>query len=136
LTFISCSILLTGSLFAADLACPVALSVRQTATSVPSGWEATSSSEPAHLDGVTFYLKHPKDGGALVPDKTVKQKGEERVTWSFVSQPGDEFWLGCRYTGTTVILVQKLKKDVSQCVVRYDLLPSGSRLRVKAIGCM
>jgi hypothetical protein len=88
-----------------------------------------------HLDRVAFYFKHPKDSGTLVPDKTDKQKGEERVTWNFVHGTGDEFWLGCLYTGTTVVLAQKLKPDVSQCVVRYDLLPSGSRLRIKAVSC-
>jgi hypothetical protein len=127
--------LLAGPSIAQDLACPVSLSVQQTAVNLPSDWEATSTSEPLHLDRVAFYLKHPKLGGALVPDKTDKQKDQERVTWSLVGGAGDDFWLGCLYTGTTVILAQKLKKDVSQCVVRYDLLPSGSRLRVKAISC-
>lgn len=135
LTWLFSCLLLACPSAAADLACPVSLSVRQTAVNVSAEWEATSVSESVHLDHVAFYLKHPKEGGALVPDKSAKQKGEERVTWNFVRGPGDEFWLGCLYTGTTIILAQKLKPDVSQCVVQYDLLPSGSRLRVKAISC-
>ena len=120
---------------AADFVCPASLSVSQTATRVPLGWEAISSAEPLSLERVALYLGNPKEGGVLVPDKTDKQGGVERLTWTFARRPSDEFWLGCSYTGTTVILAQKLKRDVSQCVVQYDLLPSGSRLRVKAISC-
>ncbi len=134
-TLLFCVFLLASPSSAQDLACPVSLSVQQTAASVPAGWEATASSEPVHLSRVAFYLKNPREGGALVPDKSEKQKDEERVTWSFVSGPGDEFWLGCVYTETTVLLAQRLKKGISRCVVRYGLLPSGSRIRVKSISC-
>jgi len=126
-------LLATGQSIALDLTCPQSLSVTQTAANVPSGWEATSGSEPASLQRVAFYIGSPKDRGTIVPDKTDKQNNEERVTWNFVRGPGDEFWLGCSYTGTTVVLAQKLSAGVSQCVVHYDLLPSGSRLRVRAI---
>jgi hypothetical protein len=120
---------------AEDLVCPESFYVQQTATTVPSGWEAASSSQAVHLDRVAFFLNNPKSGNTLVPDKTNKRANEERVSWTFARGPGDNFWLGCLYTGTTVILTHKLKADVSLCVVRYELLPSGSRLRVKAISC-
>jgi len=70
-----------------------------------------------------------------VPDRTEKRSGVESVTWNFVRGPRDEFWLGCLYTGTTVILAQRLNTNISQCVVQYDLLPSGVRLRLKIISC-
>jgi hypothetical protein len=130
-----CILALVSSLVSEDFTCPASLSVQQTAAKVPSGWEAIPSSEPAHLDRIAFYLHNPKIGGALVPDKTSDQKGEARDTWNFIANPGDDFWLGCVYTGSSLVLAQKLKAGISQCVVRYDLLPSGSRLRVKSISC-
>jgi hypothetical protein len=132
--FLFCGFL--SSSIAADFTCPASLTVKQTPITIPSGWEAISGSEPGHLDRVALYLNNPKEGGTLAPDKTDKTKAEETVTWRFVRAPGEEVWLGCVYSGTTVILARKLNSDVSKCVVRYDLLPSGVRLRLKGITCM
>jgi hypothetical protein len=135
LTWFSWALFASSSATAADFTCPASVSVRQTVVNVPTGWEGTSGSDAPHFDRVSFYLKHPKDGGALVPDRTEKRSGVESVTWNFVRGPRDEFWLGCLYTGTTVILAQRLNTNISQCVVQYDLLPSGVRLRLKIISC-
>jgi hypothetical protein len=119
---------------ASDLECPASVTVKQE-IQAPLGWEAVARSSDQQLDRVAFYLKHPSLGGSLVPNATRRSKGEEQVGWAFVPNPGDEFWMGCIYQSTTVILARKLDKQISKCEVRYELLPSGSRLRVKRISC-
>jgi hypothetical protein len=127
--------ILPSSLSAADLKCPTSVAVRQELQATPAGWEAVGGSSDVQLDRVAFYLKHPNIGGSLVPDATERSKGEERESWKFVSAPGDKFWMGCIYHDTTVILARELDTGVSKCEVRYELLRSGSRLRVKQISC-
>jgi hypothetical protein len=119
---------------ASDMSCPASISAKQE-LQAPAGWEAVGGSSNVRLERVAFYLKHPGLGGSLVPDVTHRDKGEERESWTFVSNPGDEFWMGCVYQDTTVILARKLDKGISKCVVSYELLPSGSRLRVKQVAC-
>jgi hypothetical protein len=126
---------LSSSSAAADLKCPASVAVKQELPAPPAGWEAVGGSSDVQLDRVAFYLKHPRLGGSLVPDGNQKSKGEERETWKFVAAPGDEYWMGCIYQDTTVILARKLDPGVSKCEVRYELLKSGSRLGVKQISC-
>jgi hypothetical protein len=115
--------------------CPPTLSVQQIAARVPPGWNAISLSNPPSLDRVAFYLSNPAEGASLIPDGRSVINNEEQVTWTFKRSSGDEFWLGCIYVGSRVILAKKLTGDVTACVVRYDLLPSGSRLRINSIIC-
>jgi hypothetical protein len=120
---------------AQDFLCPATLTVQQVAATVPAGWNAVPVPEPPNFDRVAFYLSNPLEGASLVPDGRSVTKGVEQVTWTFKHASGDQFWIGCIYAGTRVLLAQKLKSDVSACTVSYDLLPSGSRLRVKSITC-
>lgn len=124
----------SGFALAGDMNCPASLAAKQQ-LQAPRGWEAVGGSSEVRLDRVAFYLKHPSLGGSLVPDATHRSKDEERESWTFISNPGDEFWLGCVYRDTTVILARKLDKAISKCVVSYELLPSGTRLRVKQVSC-
>jgi hypothetical protein len=124
----------SGFALASDMSCPASVAVRQELQS-PAGWEAVGGSSKVRLERIAFYLKHPSLGGSLVPDTTNRGKSEERESWTFVSNPGDEYWLGCVYRDTTVILARKLDRAISRCVVSYELLPSGSRLRVKLVAC-
>lgn len=120
---------------ASDLNCPGTLPVQQTATAIPAGWDAVQIDRQELIDKVSFYLSHPSSGGALVPDKTQKTGSEERVIWTFTRKPGDDFWMACSYINTSVLLTRKLGSDVSECMVSYDLLPSGKRLRLKGVLC-
>jgi hypothetical protein len=97
--------------------------------------EALGESGTRPLDKVVVYLSHPTQNGALVPDSTKRTKTEERVTWRLVRGPSDEFWVGCTYHGTTAIMAKRLGQDVRQCVASYQLLPSGSRLRLIGMSC-
>jgi len=124
----------SGFALASDMSCPASVAARQE-LQAPAGWEAVGGSSEVRLERVAFYLKHPSLGGRLAPDATRRGKGEETESWTFVSNPGDEFWLGCVYRNTTVILARKLDKAISKCVVSYEMLPSGSRLRVKRVAC-
>jgi hypothetical protein len=135
MAFFSLVFLAVSSLaWASDMSCPVSIPAKQE-LQAPADWEAVGGSSDVRLERVAFYLKHPSLGGSLVPDATRRSKGEERESWTFVSNPGDEFWMGCVYQDTTVILARKLDKAISKCVVSYELLPSGTRLRVKQVTC-
>jgi hypothetical protein len=120
---------------AQNFVCPPTLPVQQVAAHVPSGWNAISLSESPSLDRVAFYLSDPTEGASLVPDGRRVTKNEEQVTWTFKHSSGDEFWLGCIYVGSRILLAKKLTSTVTACTVGYDLLPSGSRLRIKSITC-
>ena len=129
------TVLMTGNSRASDLKCPESASVKQRLEAGPSGWEVVGGSDEVKLDRVGFYLRHPREAGSLVPDATQKVQGEERVIWNFQRNPGDQFWIGCIYRDTTIMLAQKLDPKISRCEVRYELLTSGSRLRVKGVAC-
>ncbi len=120
---------------AQEFSCPASLPVQQTASATPAGWEALLDQTPANFDRVAFYLGNPADNASLAPDGKSATKAEERTTWTFKRSAGDHFWLACVYDGSRVFLAQKLKDEVAACTVHYQLLPSGSRLRIKAITC-
>lgn len=131
----------SGSVFAADVAeiqfvCPVTLDVHQVGTSPSNDWTSVDGQGKQSLLRVGFFLHHPNQRGALVPDSTARHKMEEQVTWSFPRNPGDDFWLGCIYTDTTAMLVRKLSDSVTACSVNYVLLPTGVRSEIKNILCV
>jgi|SRR5579864_8363919 len=131
--FLCCG--LANAAWASDLNCPASVEVKQEILGTPSAWEAVGGVFKVPLDRVAFYLKHPRLGGSLVPDATRRRQGEAREIWVFVSKADDEFWLGCIYQDTKVVLARKLESGVSKCEVRYATLPSGSRLHVTQVSC-
>jgi hypothetical protein len=118
-----------------DLVCPTTVTVKPSVQSIGPEWKSIESSSTLSLERVAFFLKDPSGAGALVPNSTKKLKGEEREVWTFVRATGDVFWLSCVYHDTTAMLARRLDPTISQCEVLYDLLPTGRRLRVKAITC-
>jgi hypothetical protein len=101
----------------------------------PAGWSAIPGPKEHNLERVGFYLNHPSEDGILVPDSTRKEGTEERVMWKFVRAAGGEYWLGCFYVDTSIVLAKKLESTISQCDVTYQLLPTGKRLGIKGVIC-
>lgn len=115
--------------------CPSSLTITQSGTAPGAEWEAVSDKRALSLLRAGFYLHHPSQGGSLVPDSTKRTKSEETSVWTFPRNPGDDFWLGCHYNDSTVILARRLGDNISKCSVKYSLLPSGERDLLKDIIC-
>ncbi|MFC0133424.1 STY0301 family protein [Massilia eurypsychrophila] len=47
----------------------------------------------------------------------------------------ESYWLGCSYSGTTALLVIKLKPTVHSCVATYTLFERGKRQHLKIVEC-
>jgi hypothetical protein len=71
----------------------------------------------------------------MVPDKTTRSKGLAKTSWRFPQKKSADFWVGCSYANTSIMLARQLPEGLSQCEVINDLLPSGSVLRIRSIVC-
>jgi hypothetical protein len=136
LLFLLCSAASASDSIVTEIKCPDSIRERPVVETQADGWDVVAG-EPGMrpLDKVGVYLSHPSQNDALVPDSTKRTKTEERVTWQLVRGQSDEFWVGCTYQGTTAVMAKRLGQDVGQCVASYQLLPSGSRLRLIGMSC-
>jgi hypothetical protein len=132
-----CCVLTTSASFAIELQCPASVDVSEKLVNEPSPWEAVIDQGRGgyHLDKVGFYSGHPKNKGAVVPDKATRSKGLAKTTWYFPQKKSDNFWISCSYANTAIMLTQQLPDGLSYCEVASELLPSGSVLRIKSIVC-
>ncbi len=136
LNLIAVGLLLTlHTLSAAELTCPASLSVTPNVQEPGKGWKVFNGAESVPLDQVVMFLDNPSHKGSLVPDDSQKTKTEARDRWTFHRASGDTYWLGCAYLNTTAVAARELEQNISQCEVRYSLLPTGRRLAVKDITC-
>jgi hypothetical protein len=131
------SALTNSACLAIDFQCPATVEVSQQLAEPPAPWQALNDQARGghHLDNVGFYSGDPKNKGAVVPDKTSREKGLAKTTWFFPQKKSADFWISCSYTDTNVILTQQLPNGLSYCEVTSEVLPSGSRLRIKSIVC-
>jgi hypothetical protein len=137
LGYLACLVLYTTStnLFAMEIRCPHSISESPFVNPPDGEWEVVAELGERPLDQVSMYLFHPSKRGALVPDSTQRAKSEEKVSWRLGHGNNDEFWVGCSYYGTTAILAKKIDASISQCIATYELLRTGSRLRLKGMSC-
>ena len=131
----SCCTAAASDSVATEIKCPDSIRERPVVETQVEGWDVVGEAGVRPLDRVGIYLFNPAKNGALVPDATKRTKTEERVTWLLVRGQSDEFWVGCIYHGTTALLAKRLDQDVGQCVASYQLLPTGTRLRLIRMSC-
>lgn len=121
--------------FANDVFCPETI-IESSRVDGPTGdWLVDASQGVRTLDSVGVYLGDPALRGAQVPDHTRRSKTEETVTWQLARAIGDDFWVGCAYIGTSAMLFKKIAVSDTRCVVKYTLLPTGRRLKLKSFAC-
>ncbi len=120
---------------AAEITCPGAITETPTVSIENKLWSVVTSSGERQFEHAGVYLGPLSAYSAQAPDQTKKTNTKELVTWNIKRSAGDTFWVGCSYVGTTAMLFQKLNEAVAVCVVSYDLLPSGNRLRVSSAQC-
>lgn len=120
---------------AEEIRCPHLISEAPSVQTAEPGWTIVATEGKRPLERAGVYLGPPPEYGALVPDATHRSSRKETVTWHLVRTPEDVFSIGCAYTGTTAMVFKKLDSSVTTCTVTYDLLPSGSRQRLRLLEC-
>lgn len=121
--------------YAAEIKCPDSITETPHVSSVAKSWKVVSIPGVRSLEQAGIYFGNPVELGAQVPDSTKEVKAKETSTWRLIRSKGDEFWIGCSYTGTTAMYFQKVSGNITECAVSYDLLPTGRRQRLSAIDC-
>lgn len=111
--------LATTAVIAEDVRCPERVPTTQTVSQSTSGWTVQMDAAPNLLAGVTFYDGPPKELASLAPDES-HVKGKLIASWDLTPNPGREYWLACRYSGTRIALARPLPKELRSCTVTYD----------------
>jgi hypothetical protein len=115
--------------------CPQTIIEKPAVASANPAWSVIASSGERPVEHAGVYLGIGPEYGAQVPDSTKTSNREEFVSWKMPSGAAETFWIGCSYTGTTAMLIVKLKPDIASCVVTYARLPTGKRQHLKNIDC-
>jgi hypothetical protein len=135
---VSAVLTLAGGLHVGALAgevnCPASLKETPGVVDPGAGWTVLARAGDRPLESVAVYWGPGIEPAAQVPDEAQKKKLIESVRWNLPRQQ-EPYWIACAYVGTSAVVLQKLGVELSRCVVTYDLLPSGRRLRVKAVVC-
>lgn len=119
----------------ATIECPRTIVEKPTVASANPAWSVIASSGERQVEHAGVYLGIGTEYGAQIPDSTWTTGREEHVSWKMPSATAETYWIGCSYSGTTAVLIVKLKPDIASCVATYALLPTGKRQRLKKIDC-
>ena len=129
------SLALSLSALSVELDCPRVIREKPTVLSDIASWLIVSEPGMRPVAEASIYLGAPHESAVQVPDASTIGNGIELISWNLVRTASDEFWLGCSYTGTSAKLFRKIAIEASECSVRYDLLPSGRRQRLRDVSC-
>jgi len=117
--------------------CPDVLEVREEVSGQTDGWESLKDEGKGQhvLDNIFIYENHPREMASLVPDSQ-KEKGEKLSSkWKLVDNGKTDYWVGCSYRSTKMMLVKKLSPTLKECIVQHDVIGKGSVLSVAGIEC-
>lgn len=130
-------ILTVPACYAIEFRCPASIEISEQLRSEQPNWESLIDLGRGgyRLDNVGIYSGHPKEKGAVVPDKTTRSKGIAKTVWRFPGKKSATFWLACSYTNTSIMLVRQLSDGLAYCEMVSELLPSGSVLRIQSVVC-
>jgi hypothetical protein len=125
----------SNGVFAASNApvCPAEIQVEQTVIGLPADWKAADSETQHRFVNVMFSEGEPGDKVILAPSREKKTKRALVSTWVF-SPSTTGYWLSCGYTGTSMVVSQKLSEKFTSCQVEYDTafaVPVAKRLSCK-----
>lgn len=108
-----------------EIVCPAAI-LGATTVAAAQGWEAVGGAAEYKLEHAQVYSGHPSDEAPLTPEE--RSRGKNLIAQWRLKPEQAEFWIGCAYRDTTVVLARKLDARLSQCVARYaqsGTLPPG-----------
>jgi hypothetical protein len=100
-----------------EIVCPAAILGATTVTAA-EGWESVGGAAEYKLEHAQLYFGHPSDEVPLTPEEHVMGK-DLIAQWRLKGGEQHQFWVGCAYRDTTVVLARKLDARLSQCVARY-----------------
>lgn len=119
----------------ATIQCPRTIVEKPAVASANPAWSVIANSGERQVEQAGVYLGIGTEYGAQIPDSTRTTEREEYVSWKMPSPAAETYWIGCSYSGTTAMLIVKLKPTIASCVATYALLPTGKRERLKNIDC-
>jgi hypothetical protein len=101
--------------------CPAKISVAQNLDgNAPEGWTRYDAKDDYPFSGVSFWSGTPDQKAQLAPSKE-KRNGTLSTTATWVLPKSETaYWVGCEYSGTSVILAKPLEKSIDRCTVEYD----------------
>jgi hypothetical protein len=101
-----------------EIVCPPAI-LASTTVATAEGWEPVGGAAEYRLEHAQLFSGHPSDEVQVTPDESAKGKSLI-AQWRIKHEQAPEFWIGCAYRDTTVVLARKLDTRLSRCVARYD----------------
>jgi hypothetical protein len=101
-----------------EIVCPPAI-LASTIGTTAEGWEPVGGAAEYKLEHAQLFSGHPSDEVQVTPDESAKGKSLI-AQWRIKHEQAPEFWIGCAYRDTTVVLASKLDTRLSRCVARYD----------------
>ncbi|WP_131783743.1 STY0301 family protein [Legionella gresilensis] len=115
--FLISGILLSFKSLAHPINCPKVIKTTQPLKAQEAGWKVfLDVNQTNHLLGhVTFYAGHPSENASLAPDN--ENMKTNKMIWRL---QGNNFWMACSYTGTTIKLIQQLPKKTKICSVNDE----------------
>jgi hypothetical protein len=99
--------------------CPAEIQVEQTVVGLPADWKAADSETQHRFVNVMFSEGEPSNQVILAPTRLKKGKRTLVNTWVFLPSTAG-YWLSCAYTGTSMVVSQKLPEKITSCEVEYD----------------
>lgn len=117
--------------------CPEKLTIQQNnKSSINNGWKAVDSIDEHNLKGVYFsYGEYPtQQTGFIIPSEEKKfPKGVTVVYFDYLSSSKNDYahWAACHYTGSFVVLTQKLPENVVRCESVIDMKKNTGRYTTK-----
>jgi hypothetical protein len=106
---------------AVEIICPLAI-LASTTVSTADGWEAVGGAAEYKLEHAQLYSGHPNDEMPITPEERADGKSLT-ARWRLKFAGGQEYWVGCAYHNTTVVLARKLDSRMRLCTVRYPVEP-------------
>jgi len=100
------------------------------------GWNTTLDTTPHRLTSVTFFDGTPEEQASLVPDRESHTRTSKTAVWLLKGKPERAYWLGCYYSGTSLILSRALPSGLTECTITYSSSEKiEGRAAIKTISC-
>lgn len=113
--------------------CPPEIQVEQKVIGLPADWKESDSQKEHRFVNVMFSEGEPSNQVILAPTQQRKGKRSLVDTWVF-SLSASGYWLSCAYSGTSMVVSQRLSEKITSCEVEYDTnfsIPVAKRVSCK-----
>jgi hypothetical protein len=100
-------------------ACPPEIQVEQKVIGLPTDWKESDSQREHRFVNVMFSEGEPSNQVILAP--AGQKKGKHALVNAWVFSPSAAgYWLSCAYSGTSMVVSQRLPEKITSCEVEYD----------------